>query len=81
MTRLKETGKKPTIEHLAEALRDWVGNNNANRKTASGSKEPIQSDTFWVGESLQRSASNNGRDGESLPRLDEVAELVDQGKL
>ena len=30
---LKLAGRTPTIVHVQEALRDWIGNNNTNRKT------------------------------------------------
>merc|ERR1712085_127501 len=45
---LKLEGQEPTILHVQDAFKGWVGNNSTNRKTASGGKEPIQSDTFGL---------------------------------
>ena len=42
MEELKELEAKPTIEDVSRVMKGWIGNNNINRKTASGSKEPIQ---------------------------------------
>merc|ERR1712194_59196 len=45
---LKLAGQEPNILHVQDALHGWIGNNNTNRKTAGGGKDPIQSDTFGL---------------------------------
>merc|ERR1712194_703782 len=45
---LKLAGQEPNILHVQDALHGWIGNNNTNRTTAGGGKDPIPSDTFGL---------------------------------
>ena len=48
MKALVTAGETPTSHHVTEALKEWKGTNNSNRKTASGGDDPVQSDTFGL---------------------------------